>query len=505
MASQTKDEFFEKRKHDGFALTFDDVLLRGARARCAPWEIDLTTRFTRDVPLRMPIASAAMSSVTESKMAIALAKNGGIGSIHRNLPPEEQARVVGKVKHHIHGFIDEPIVAHPYETVAEFLERKEKKGWAYDNFPVVEGTTNKLLGLMTRHNFKRCDDLNERIDAVMTPVSDQFTTREDININDAYARLKAMDKDVLLTVRGVVLIGMWSFADVRRVVKGEKPMHNVDHLERLRVCAAVGVGKEAFLRAELLVAKGVDVLHVDMANAWQDFVFDTAKELKAKYKDGPNIMLGNFAVPEAVHEAIEECNPDGIVVGIGGGSICTTRKVTGTGVPQITAAYECAQAAQSFGIPVCADGGIRHAGDVVMALAVGPESVMVGNLVAGTDETPMERRKLPDGSYEMDYYGMGAERAMNESSGSRQRYLQGQGVLIPEGVEGTVPYKGSVEYTLAVEVGGLRKGLHSNGARTIAELRTNARFNQVTAAGDRESHIHDIHAAVTPPNYRGPE
>lgn len=502
MPNEHMQAFFHKRRKDGAALTFDDVLLIGNRAKCAPWEVDLSTRFSRNVKLNLPIVGAAMSTVTEAKMAIALAKMGGIGSIHRILSPENQAKEVGRVKHHQHGFIDEPKTVYPYETVAQLLAKKAEKEWKFDSFPVVERGSNKLLGIITRTDIKRCDDYTKRIDQVMTPIDKMITAREGVDMHEAYRILKESDKNVLPIIKSEgTLVGIYTFSDLKRMI-AEKTIHNMDHGGKLRVCAAVGVGEEALERAERLVAQGVDVLHIDMANAWQDYVFTTARALKEKYPDGPDVVLGNFIRPEAVSDALHATKVDGILVGMGGGSICTTRVVTGTGLPQVTAVYECAMAAAKLDVPVCSDGGIRYTGDIAIALAAGAESVMVGGLVAGTEEAPGEKRKLADGSYVKEYYGMGSERAMKESSGARQRYLQGQGRLIPEGVEGVVPYKDAVTAILELQKGGLEKAFHSNGARTIMELHEKARFTQVTSAGHRESHVHDVSVEVQASNYR---
>lgn len=499
MSNSSLQKFFESRKD--IALTFDDVLLKGARASFALREVSLATQFSRNVHLQVPIVGAAMSSVVGSKMAIALAKLGGIGSIPRSLDPEAQAKAVARVKHHIHGFIDEPILAKAEDTVEDLLRERTEKGWEFDSFPVLN-TKGKLVGLMTHSDFKRCDNPALVVGAVMTTVEKLISAREGISLKDAYSMLKETDKNVLPVLRtDGSLAGMYTFTDLKRIMT-EKTMHNVDISGQLCVAAAIGAGPEAYERAELLVAKGVDVLHIDMANGWQDFVFTTAKCLKETYKNGPDIVLGNFAQGRAAREAVDETGVDGILIGIGGGSICTTRTVTGTGVPQVSAVYECARYLENTGVPVCSDGGIRQSGDIAIALSVGADSVMVGGLIAGTEEAPGVVHRLENGQRVKDYYGMGSERAMLESAGSRQRYLQGQGVLIPEGVEGSVSYKGSVETVLSVHLGGVRKALHCNGARTIEELHEKAELNQVTFAGRVESHAHDITLSSASSGYR---
>lgn len=501
MSNSALRTFFDSRKDT--ALTFDDVLLKGARATFSLNEVSLTTNFSRNVPLLMPIVGAAMSSVVGSKMAIALAKLGGIGSIPRSLDPEAQAEAVARVKHHIHGFIDEPILAlaRAEDTVENLLRERSEKDWEFDSFPVLNAS-GKLVGLMTHSDFKRCDDPSLKIGAVMTKADKLISAREGISLKDAYSLLKESDKNVLPVLRADgSLAGIYTFTDLKRIVT-EKTTHNVDSSGQLRVAAAIGAGSEAMERAELLVAKGVDVLHIDMANGWQDFVLTTAKNIKDAYPSGPDVVLGNFAQGRAAREAVDETGVDGILVGIGGGSICTTRTVTGTGVPQVSAVYECARFLEGTGVPVCSDGGIRQSGDIAIALGAGAHSVMVGGLIAGTEETPGTKHRLENGQQVKDYYGMGSERAMLESAGSRQRYLQGQGVLIPEGVEGIVSFKGSVETVLSVHLGGVRKALHSNGSRSIDELHEKAEFSQVTAAGRIESHPHDITLAASSSSYR---
>jgi IMP dehydrogenase len=499
MPNPAMQEFFERRK--GLALTFDDVLLTGARARHMLSDVSLRTHFSRNVPLLVPIVGAAMSSVVGIKMAIALAKVGGIGSIPRSLDPVEQAKAVAKVKHHIHGFIDEPITTDAETSVAALLERIKSKGYEFDSFPVLD-KAGRLVGLITHNDFKRCDDPSQLVGSVMTSFGILVTAAEGISVRDAYQKLKKSDKNVLPVMRkDGTLAGIYTFSDLNRIIN-QKTTHNVDQSGRLRVAAAVGAGPEALERAELLAAKNVDAFHIDMANGWQNFVFDTAKQLKAKYPNGPDVVIGNFAIGRAVTEALEETNADGVLVGIGGGSICTTRTIIGTGVPQVTAVYDCAKAAQPFDVPVCSDGGIRQSGDIAIALAAGADSVMVGGLIAGTDESPGDKR-VENGQYVKDYYGMGSLRAMKESSAARHRYLQGMGALIPEGIEGSKQYKGPVNDEIALHVGGLKKSLHANGARTIAELHENADFNQVTAAGQRESHPHDVTVIKQAPNYSG--
>jgi IMP dehydrogenase len=337
----------------------------------------------------------------------------------------------------------------------------------------------------------------------MTKLGDLYTARKGVSKEEAYKLLQKWDKNVLPVLDSYDrLVGIYVYSDLKRMLTEKKTNHNLDTQGQLRVCAAIGVGEEAMIRAELLAAKGVDVLHIDMAHGWQKIVIDTIRMLKQKYPNGPDIVAGNISNRDAT-VALMEAGADGILVGQGGGAICTTRLVAGIGKPQVSAVYGCARAIWSKDVPIVSDGGIVDSGDIVVALAAGAKSVMVGNLLAGTKETPGEEKILGDGTAVKDFYGMGSIRAMTESPGSRQRYLQTGGALIAEGIEATVQYKGPVGDVLAQQVGGLRKGLHYCGARNIAQLRDKAKFFQVTSAGITESHPHNVTMSVRPPNYSG--
>ena len=497
--------FFEKRDEDGFALTFDDVLLRGGWPTFDPYATNLKTKLSRNVELMLPFAAAAMSAVVGREMAIECPKLGGIASIPRSFSIEEQSRIVGRVKHTIHGFIDAPITARPDETVEALQKRRLEEGWPFESFPVVEHTSGNFVGLVTSSDFNRNTNASALIGSIMTPRSRLKTAPAGISQKDAFELLRASSKNVLPVLNAdKTLAGLYTLKDLRRILTETHVAHATDHLGRLRAMMAIGSGTEAITRARAGIEKDVDVIHIDMANAAQDFVLETVRELRRIYPDScPDIIVGNFANPDNVHQFLESVRVDGILAGIGGGSICTTRVVTGVGIPQLTAVYDCVRIAQRYGIPVISDGGIRYSGDILKALCAGASSVMMGKLLASTDEAPGKKVRLKNGSWAKEYYGMGSERALAESSASRQRYVQGHGAFIPEGIEGTVPYFGSLARLIEISMGGLRKGFHYCGAPDIETLWRIAKFRQVTQAGLREAHPHDVYDIAESANYAG--
>ncbi|HEV8666631.1 MAG TPA: IMP dehydrogenase [Candidatus Paceibacterota bacterium] len=500
MPSLSAQAFFEAKTRDGIALTFDDIQVETGYADFLPGDICIAGKFSRNVPLLVPVVGAAMSTVVHAPMAIALAKFGGIGSVPRSFDPDAQAREVARVKNNIHGFTDNPVPAQENETVERLLQRRREKGWEFDSFPVID-KNKKLVGLITHQNFKRTDDHSMKIGAVMTKLADLYTAKVGVSKQEAYQLLKQHDKNVLPVLNpDGTLAGIYVYSDLKRILT-EKTNHNVDAQGRLRVCAAIGVGEEALRRAELLVTKGCDVFHIDMAHGHQKVVIDTVRLLKQRFRNGPDIVAGNISNREAAR-ALLDAGADGILVGQGGGAICTTRRITGIGKPQVSAVWECMwELRKDFSdVPICSDGGIRGSGDILKALAAGAKSVMVGNLLAGTDEAPGEKH-FYNGRYVKDFYGMGSLRAMKESPASRQRYSHTEGVLVPEGVEAVVPYKGPVRDILEQQVGGLRKGFLDCGAKTLAQLQDKAKFFQVTAAGVVESHPHDVTITAEAPNY----
>lgn len=498
MPNKRTVRFFNGRE----ALTFDDVLVQQGVANFYINEVAVAGRLSANITLPIPVVAAAMSSVVGKDMAVALAKQGGIASVPRSFAPEEQAKIVSRVKHHINGLLDDPIPAYATETVAEFLNRRQEHGWDFDSFVVYASKADEtFVGLMTHSNFKRCDDFNAKIGAVMTKRADLKTAAPTITRREAYDLMRQFDKNVLPIIEGDEFKGIYLYSDLKRILT-EKTNHNVDGQERLRVVAAIGVGDEALERAEALVNKGVDALHIDMAHGSQKIVAETIRRYKEKYPDGPDIIAGNVTTREGAL-FLKKAGTDAVVVGLGGGSICTTRVVTGVGRPQLAAVAECAHALEGSGIPVISDGGIRFSGDAVKALCAGASCTMVGNLLAGTDEAPGDKY-LFQGVYYKDYYGMGSMRALTESAASRQRYLQQRGkALVPEGIEGRVPYKGPLRSVIEQYVGGLEKGFFDAGARSLEELHAKGAFEQVTNAGNRESHVHDVVMTSEPPNYSG--
>jgi len=490
----------EKSFAEGIALTFDDVRLRTGYAEVMPDDVSLSTKFSKNVGLKIPIVSSPMDTVTGGKLAIELAKLGGIGVIHRNLNPEEQARQVSRVKHHLNGLIERPICVYEDETIADILERKRKKGYAFHSFPVLD-RAGKLVGIVTGNDFEFCDDDCKFVSNLMTQkplIAPESTTME-----QAYEIMKDRKKKALPLVDfSGKIVGMYVFTDVRRIMKDDAKFHNIDSKGRLRVGAAIGVKEDAFVRLKLLVKENVDVVVIDTAHGDSINVLDTLRAIKRAYPD-LDVVVGNVSIGESVRRLIE-AGADGIRVGQGPGSICTTRIIAGVGRPQLSAVYDCAKVADSYGIPICADGGLKTSGDIPIAIAAGAHCVMMGSMLAGTDETPGETVFFKGRQWKS-YRGMGSISAMQENKGARERYLQedstGKDQLIPEGVDGLVPYKGRLSDVIFQYVGGLRHGMGYVGAASIQELREKGEFDRITDAGKTESHPHDINITKEAPNY----
>ena len=476
------------------ALTFDDVLLVPSRSGVLPKDVDVTSRLTDRLPLHIPIVSAAMDTVTESQLAIALARQGGIGIIHRNLSPELQAAEVDKVKRSESGMIVDPITLPPDRPISAALEVMRR--FAISGIPITEGT--KLVGILTNRDMRFQRNLDVKIGEVMTkdrlitvPEGTTLEQAEDILHKNRIEKLLIVDQ------RGN-LRGMITVKDIMK--KRMYPNACKDDRGRLRVGAAVGVGKDHETRARLLVQTGVDCLCVDASHGHTESVLSQVDMLKKKFPD-VLVMAGNVATAEGARDMIS-AGADIVKVGLGPGSICTTRVITGAGVPQVTAILECAAEADKHGVDVVADGGIRFSGDITKALAAGAAAVMIGSLFAGTTESPGETVLLEGRSFKV-YRGMGSVSAMK--AGAADRYYQEDdeiSKLVPEGIEGRVPYKGELADVVYQLVGGVRAGMGICGARTLAELREKAHFLRVTAAGVRESHPHDVAITKEAPNYR---
>lgn len=477
-------------------ITYDDVLLAPVYSEVNPRNVDLTTKFTRGIRLNLPLVSAAMDTVTEYHMAKALARLGAIGIIHKNLSIEEQAEQVDRIKRTENGIIFDPVTISPEKHVkdADDLMREYRIG----GLPVVEGD-KRLLGLVTNRDIRFEDDPDKTIEELMTPVDKLVMARIGITLMEAKKILHENKVEKLPITDGNGRIeGVITIKDINSVV--EYPNATRDKRGRLMTGAAIGTGEDSRKRARSLVKAGVDVIVVDTAHGHSKGVLDMVKWLKSQW---PNLQVvaGNVATREGTL-ALIEAGADAVKVGIGPGSICTTRVVAGVGVPQLTAVEECAEAGAEKGVPIIADGGIRYSGDLVKALAAGATTVMLGSIFAGTEESPGEALIYEGRKYKT-YRGMGSINAMVK--GSSDRYFQSgtsAEKLVPEGVEGMIPYKGGAGDIVYQLCGGIRSGMGYCGAATFTELRKNARFIQITSAGKNESHPHDIRITKESPNYQ---
>jgi IMP dehydrogenase len=476
------------------ALTFDDVLLVPGYSEVIPKDIETATNITARIRLQIPFASAAMDTVTEADMAIAVAREGGIGVVHKNMDPRAQAAEVERVKRSESGMITKPITLEPDKSIDEALALMSH--YKISGVPITEG--NKLVGILTNRDLRFVKDTRMQVREVMTS-ENLVTVPEGTTLEEAAHILHKHRIEKLLVVNGGgELRGLITVKDIQK--KLDYPNACKDEEGRLRVAAAVGVGAETMLRAELLVEAGVDLLVIDTAHGHSRNVLDTVAAVRRTYPEA-QILAGNIATAAAA-EALIDAGADAVKVGIGPGSICTTRVVAGVGVPQITAIQDVARATRARGIPLVADGGIRYSGDVAKAIAVGADCVMAGSLLAGTDESPGEKI-LFEGRVYKTYRGMGSLGAMQK--GSKDRYFQGEIMdadkLVPEGIEGRVPYKGSAGDVLYQMVGGLRSGMGYCGCRSIPELQERAELVRVTGAGVAEGHPHDVHITKEAPNY----
>jgi IMP dehydrogenase len=482
-------------KFTGLALTFDDVLLLPAASSILPAEVDTTTRIAGDILLKVPVLSAAMDTVTEARLAIALARAGGIGVIHRNLPVEDQIAEVDKVKRSESGMIVEPVTLTPDRLVRDAVAVMDH--YHISGVPITE-EDGKLVGILTNRDLRFIDNVDQPIGDVMTK-DNLITAPVGTTLDDAAMILHRhrVEKLPVVDEQGH-LSGLITVKDIQKKI--QFPNATKDAKGRLRVAAAVGVGADAEERAQALIEDGVDLLVVDTAHGHHESVLKMVRTLKSRYS--VPIMAGNIATGDAT-EALIEAGVDAVKVGVGPGSICTTRVVAGTGVPQITAVYDCARVAARRGIPVISDGGIQYSGDIAKAIAAGADAVMLGSLLAGVDESPGEV-VLYQGERFKEYRGMGSIGAMRARYSS-DRYFQEAvdqaAKLIPEGTEGRVAYKGALANVVHQLVGGLRQAMGYCGAATIEELKQ-ARFVRVTAAGMRESHPHDVAITKEAPNYR---
>ena len=474
-------------------LTFDDVLLIPAKSEIIPRQVNTTTKITKNITLNIPIVSAAMDTVTECSMAIAMAREGGLGIIHKNMSIEKQAEEVDKVKRSENGVIVNPFFLSPEHKVTDALELMKK--YKISGVPICEG--KKLVGILTNRDIRFIKNYNLPISEVMTK-ENLITAPVGTTLMEAKEKLMhyKIEKLPIVDENGD-LKGLITIKDIEKAI--QYPMSARDSQGRLLCGAAVGATDDVIERASALISAGVDLISIDSAHGHSLNIYKAVKKLKAAFPDVP-VVAGNIATPEAA-EYLIDAGADCIKVGIGPGSICTTRVVAGIGVPQITAVYESACVASKYNIPVIADGGIKYSGDITKALAAGANVVMLGSLFAGCEESPGESEIYQGRRFKV-YRGMGSLAAMKD--GSKDRYFQeGQSKLVPEGVEGRVPYKGTLSDTVFQLIGGLRAGMGYCGAATIDDLQKNGRFVKITGAGLRESHPHDISITKEAPNYSG--
>jgi IMP dehydrogenase len=485
------------------ALTFDDVLLVPRHSQVLPAQVDVSTRFSRNIRLNVPLVSAAMDTVTESLLAIAMAQHGAIGVIHKNMSIDEQASEVDRVKRSESGMIVNPVTLSPRERIHEALELMKK--YRISGVPITQDGSKegRLVGILTNRDLRFETNVQRPIGEVMTK-ENLVTVPVGTTLEEAREILHRHKVEKLLVVdQAFMLKGLITVKDIQKAVK--YPSASKDSLGRLRVAAAIGVARDTMDRAEALVAAHVDALVIDTAHGHSQGVLDTIRRIRRQFKE-VDVVAGNVATSEAT-EALIELGVDAVKVGIGAGSICTTRVIAGVGVPMISSIMECAHAAARHDVPIIADGGIRFSGDVTKAIAVGASCTMIGNLFAGTDESPGEMIIYQGRSFK-EYRGMGSIGAMRR--GSRDRYFQddfdlesgASDKLVPEGIEGRVQHKGPVAMMVHQLVGGLRAGMGYCGAATIAALQRDARLVRITPAGVRESHVHDVAITKEAPNYR---
>ena len=479
------------------ALTFDDVLLVPDYSEILPRQASLETQLTREIKMNIPLVSAAMDTVTESELAIALAQEGGVGIIHKNMSPELQAKNVRRVKKYESGIIQEPVTVTPYTSIQEVIDLTRQKN--ISGVPVVDG--DDLVGIVTSRDLRFEEKTDDPVRNIMTRKESLVTVQEHATKEEIRTLLhKHRIEKVLVVNNKFQLAGLITVKDMQKA--SEYPNACLDEAERLRVGAAVGVGEISKSRVEQLVESRVDVIVVDTAHGHSKGVLDMVKWIRTNFKD-TEVIGGNIATADAAL-ALVKAGADAVKVGIGPGSICTTRIVSGVGMPQVSAVTNVAKALQNKGIPVISDGGVRYSGDLAKGLAAGANSMMTGGLFAGTEETPGEVELYQGRSY-MTYRGLGSLGAKAEDYGSSDRYFQENDEvekLIPEGIEGRVPYKGALDAVIHQLCGGIRAALGYTGCTNLEEMRNKAKFVRLTSAGFKESHVHDVAITKEPPNYR---
>ena len=492
------DQFMKAFPFEG--LTYDDVTLVTQYADFLPDDASLETRLTSRITMKIPFVSAAMDTVTESPMAIAMALAGGIGCIHKNLEEDDQAREVAKVKNYLNGLIASPVCFHQDDDISFLRSEKRRMGLKFNGFPVLDDK-DRLVGMITSSDMRFAPMDAMKLRDVMQPAP--ITAKPGTSLKKAYDLMRAAKVGKLpLVDKAGRVVGLYSFTDVQRLVENQNPTYNCDSKFRLRVSASVSGGRGDLTRMEKLADAGVDVVVVDSAHGHSKGIMDMTKYI-ARHYPKIDVIAGNIATGEAA-VALAKCGAHAVKVGIGPGSICTTRVVCGVGIPQLTAVYNAAKALRGTGVAVIADGGIKLSGDVPKALAAGADSVMLGSVLAGTEESPGEKI-YQNGRQYVVYRGMGSMAALKNGKGSRARYFQdneSEDDLVPQGIEGMVPYSGRVKSIMTQFCGGLRASLGYCGARTIRELQEKGRFYRVTANGLKEARPHDITITKEAPNYR---
>ncbi len=476
-------------------LTFDDVLVLPSKSNVIPAQAEVSTKFSRKINLNIPIVSSAMDTVTESKMAIALAQQGGLGIIHRNLPIDKQAEEVDKVKRHESGMIVDPITMRPQNRIFEAIEVMRK--FRISGLPITD-ENNKLVGILTNRDVRFETRRNLPIEKIMT--KDLITVPLGTTLEEAEKLFhKHKIEKIMMVDENYHLKGLITYKDILKRI--QYPRSAKDSFGRLRVGAAVGVGEETLERAKALVQAKLDVLVIDTAHGYSQRVLDTVKMLKKEFPK-QELVAGNIGTEEAAKELVD-LGVDAVKVGVGPGSICTTRVVTGAGIPQITAITDVYKVTKIAGIPLIADGGLKYSGDITKAIVAGASSVMLGNMLAGTEEAPGEVIIYQGRSYKT-YRGMGSIEAMRQGSSDRyfQETLSAEDKIAPEGIEGRVPYKGNVVNIIQMMVEGLKAGMGYAGCKTIQELQKKGKFIKISPAGVRESHVHDVIITKEAPNYR---
>jgi len=479
------------------ALTFDDVLLLPAYSNVMPRDVSLTTKLTRDININIPLLSAAMDTVTESRLAITIAQEGGLGILHKNMTAEEQAAEVRKVKRFESGVVRDPITVSPNATIGEVIELT--RAHKFSGMPVVDG--DDLVGIVTSRDLRFETHFDNPVSSVMTTKENLVTVKENADKKEVLSLLHTNRIEKVLVVDdNFHLQGMITVKDIQKST--ENPLASKDDQQRLRVGAATGIGEESQRRVKALVEAGVDVIVVDTAHGHSQGVLDQVKWVKDNYPQ-VQVIGGNIATGDAA-TALVKAGADAVKVGIGPGSICTTRIVAGVGAPQITAISNVAKALEGTGVPLIADGGIRYSGDVAKALVAGAHTIMLGGMFAGTEEAPGEVELFQGRAYKS-YRGMGSLGAMQQKQGSSDRYFQEASEadkLVPEGIEGRVPFKGNLAPVIHQLLGGVRSSMGYTGCSTIEEMRTKPEFVRVTSAGMSESHVHDVTITKEAPNYR---